>query len=174
MTSVLGHLNFLEFPTNYRKWHGCQPISLFEAPVVDSVAVDKRPIADNIKQQAQYSRALFIWTDCDREGENIGGEVRRAAQEGNHNIEIKRAKFSNTERALVVWGDRAGGSTLADGEKPCDSRCSTRHQPRRSSSERCCRKDRTRSTSWRRLHQVYHLDSADTGGTIFREKWPRR
>jgi len=60
---------------------------------------DKKPIAENIKNQARYSKALFIWTDCDREGEHIGSEVRNQAKAGNARIEVKRARFSNTERA---------------------------------------------------------------------------
>lgn len=42
---------------------------------------------------------MFIWTDCDREGEHIGTEVRYQARKGNPRIQIKRAKFSNTEKA---------------------------------------------------------------------------
>ena len=60
-----------------------------------------KAIAENITKQAQYSRALFIWTDCDREGEHIGSEVRQAAFQGNRMLEVKRAQFSNTERAYV-------------------------------------------------------------------------
>lgn len=56
-------------------------------------------IAKNIETQARYSRALFIWTDCDREGENIGMEVRDTAWKGKPNLQVKRAKFSNIERA---------------------------------------------------------------------------
>ena len=65
----------------------------------DQGAQDKEPIARNITQQARYSKALLIWTDCDREGEHIGSEVRQAAVEGKPGIEVKRAIFSNTERA---------------------------------------------------------------------------
>ena len=50
-------------------------------------------------QQARYAKALFIWTDCDREGEHIGSEVRQAALKGNQRLQVKRARFSNTERA---------------------------------------------------------------------------
>lgn len=60
---------------------------------------DKKAIADNIEKQARYCRALYIWTDCDREGEHIGSEIRTVAMKGKSNIEVKRAKFSNIEKA---------------------------------------------------------------------------
>lgn len=33
ITSVRGHLNEIDFPERYRKWHTCDPVSLFDAPV---------------------------------------------------------------------------------------------------------------------------------------------
>lgn len=63
---------------------------------------DKRPVAENIEQQARYCQALFIWTDCDREGEHIGGEIRASALKGNPRIQVKRAQFSNIERAHIL------------------------------------------------------------------------
>ncbi|KAJ5996943.1 hypothetical protein N7522_008603 [Penicillium canescens] len=101
MTSVVGHLTGLDFDRQYKGWLSCPPGSLFEAPVQEAVDKDKLPIAENIRNQARYSKALFIWTDCDREGEHIGSEVRNQAKAGNARIEIKRAKFSNTESAHV-------------------------------------------------------------------------
>ena len=56
-------------------------------------------IANNIKQQARHCGGLFIWTDCDREGENIGAEVRDLVLTQNPRLEVKRAHFSNIERA---------------------------------------------------------------------------
>lgn len=116
MTSVIGHLNGLDFEQRYKKWHSCRPGELFDAPVIESVdpvgcvrrsrlllkltsRKDKASIAENIKQQARYAKALFIWTDCDREGEHIGSEVRQQAFKGNSRLEVRRARFSNTERA---------------------------------------------------------------------------
>jgi DNA topoisomerase III len=115
MTSVLGHLNRVDFPSQFKKWSLHNITDLFEANVVESVdsvgpigslidlhidsVQDKTSIAENIARQARYARALFIWTDCDLEGEHIGSEVRKAAQGGNARIEVKRARFSNTERA---------------------------------------------------------------------------
>ncbi|OQE46997.1 hypothetical protein PENCOP_c001G07854 [Penicillium coprophilum] len=101
MTSVVGHLTGLDFDRQYKGWMSCPPGALFEAPVQETVDKDKLPIADNIRDQAKYSKALFIWTDCDREGEHIGSEVRNQAKAGNARIEVKRAKFSNTESAHV-------------------------------------------------------------------------
>lgn len=117
MTSVLGHLTSIDFPADYKNWDHPPPDSLFEAPIVTTipevggkaapgvkavrltVAQDRKAIARNIESKARGSRALFIWTDCDREGEHIGGEIRDAAKRGNPNIAVKRAKFSNIERA---------------------------------------------------------------------------
>lgn len=73
---------------------------------------DKKAIAQNISNQARNAKALFIWTDCDREGEYIGAEVRQAAFQGNARLEIKRAQFSNTERAYGITLFEA--QTLAD------------------------------------------------------------
>ena len=56
-------------------------------------------IYDNIVKESIYARGLFIWTDCDREGEHIGYEIERAAKKGNANIQVKRARFNNLERA---------------------------------------------------------------------------
>jgi DNA topoisomerase IA len=62
---------------------------------------DKRPIAGNIESQARYASILFIWTDCDREGEHIGTEIRDIALKANPNMQVWRARFSNIERAYV-------------------------------------------------------------------------
>ncbi|OQE28584.1 hypothetical protein PENSTE_c003G02316 [Penicillium steckii] len=106
MTSVIGHLTGLEFERQYKGWQSCPPGSLFEAPVKEEVDKDKLPIAENIRNQARYSKALFIWTDCDREGEHIGMEVRTQARNGNSGIEVRRARFSNTERTHVLRAAR--------------------------------------------------------------------
>ncbi|RAH52814.1 DNA topoisomerase III [Aspergillus piperis CBS 112811] len=107
MTSVIGHLTGLDFERQYRTWLSCPPSALFEAPVHESVADDKVAIAKNIQEQARRCKALFIWTDCDREGEHIGTEIRKQAKEGNARIVIKRARFSNTEKAHVLHAARS-------------------------------------------------------------------
>ncbi|KAI1630375.1 DNA topoisomerase III [Exophiala viscosa] len=102
MTSVLGHLTGLDFDPKYKSWKSCHPRELFDANTVTTIDKDKKSVAENIQQQARHARVLFIWTDCDREGEHIGGEVRDQAKKGNPNIIVKRARFSNTEKAHVV------------------------------------------------------------------------
>ena len=99
MTSVLGHLTGLDFDKKYKSWKSCPPSQLFEAETDITIDKDKQALAENIQQQARFAEILFIWTDCDREGEHIGGEVRDQAKKGNPRIVVKRARFSNTERA---------------------------------------------------------------------------
>ncbi|KAL4890751.1 DNA topoisomerase III alpha [Aspergillus ambiguus] len=107
MTSVIGHLTNLDFEPHYKGWLSCPPGALFEAPVLEGIFEDKAAIATNIKSLAKNCKALFIWTDCDREGEHIGTEVRTQAREGNPRIIVKRARFSNTEKAHVLRAARA-------------------------------------------------------------------
>ena len=62
---------------------------------------DKKVIARNIEAESRSARVLYIWTDCDREGEYIGTEIRDIALKTNSRLEVKRAKFSNIEREYV-------------------------------------------------------------------------
>ncbi|EFW16583.1 DNA topoisomerase 3-beta [Coccidioides posadasii str. Silveira] len=100
MTSVIGHLTALDFESEWRHWQSCPPGQLFDAPVVNDVDKDKIGIAENIRNKARQADALFIWTDCDREGEHIGSEVRTQAVGANPRIEVKRAKFTRNPIAL--------------------------------------------------------------------------
>lgn len=102
MTSVLGHLMSVEFPPEYRAWKSCSPHQLFHAPVVTSVSRDMQEVASNIKNESKKAQLLYIWTDCDREGENIGSEIVRLAQSVNPRIVVKRAMFNNIQRDHVV------------------------------------------------------------------------
>ena len=102
MTSALGHLTSTDFGPEYRSWKSCHPSRLFEAPIVQAPTVEHKCLADNIQAQARYAKVLFIWTDCDREGEYIGSEARTYALKGNRRIEVKRARFSNIERAHII------------------------------------------------------------------------
>lgn len=102
MTCISGHLTDAQFTSEHKNWNFPPPGTLFNAPVVVKVSDGKTDIASNIQSEARGARALFIWTDCDREGEHIGHEVRTEALSANPRMEVKRARFSNIERAYVI------------------------------------------------------------------------
>lgn len=100
MTSLKGHLLELSFdgPIN-KDWSGYPVDALFHTPVVKHVNENLKPIADNIKSQVRSADVLFIWTDCDREGEAIGGDVADLCRSIKPNIQIWRARFSSMQPA---------------------------------------------------------------------------
>ncbi|KAG9257277.1 DNA topoisomerase [Emericellopsis atlantica] len=110
MTAVVGHLTQTLFADGYKNWESPPPVSLFGAPTITTVHDDKKAIAKNIADQARYARLLVIWTDCDLEGEYIGHEIVEAAKFGNRDITVKRATFSNIERAHVLNAARRLGN----------------------------------------------------------------
>ncbi|KAF1915376.1 DNA topoisomerase III [Ampelomyces quisqualis] len=106
MTSVLGHLLSHEFEPRYKSWTSCDPSSLFDARIEVFVGSNGKPIADNIRRHARRADVLYIWTDCDREGEHIGTEIRSVAAQSNQALGraggTVRAHFSNIERAHII------------------------------------------------------------------------
>lgn len=83
-----------DFGPAHRNWSSCDPFALFEAPVETRVAEDKKAIERNLTSEARTSQMLMIWTDCDREGENIGMEVAKVCRKAKVGIRVKRARFS--------------------------------------------------------------------------------
>ncbi|XP_011144136.1 DNA topoisomerase 3-alpha isoform X2 [Harpegnathos saltator] len=100
-----------EFTGSYRKWQGCHPLSLFDAPVFKQCSDESYiKIKKTLEREIRSCNALIIWTDCDREGENIGFEIIQVCQVIKPNIRIYRAKFSeitkqSIERALQTLGE---------------------------------------------------------------------
>ncbi|KAK3730446.1 hypothetical protein QZH41_012648 [Actinostola sp. cb2023] len=94
MTSVSGHLMGLEFSQAYRKWNSCSPLQLFTAPVAKYVGEDYQKIKRTLEREVRGSQALIIWTDCDREGENIGFEIIDVCTKVCPRIQLYRARFS--------------------------------------------------------------------------------
>lgn len=45
---------------------------------------------------------MVIWTDCDREGEDIGAEIVSVCQEVKPNIDVFRARFSEITQS-AIW-----------------------------------------------------------------------
>ncbi|XP_052784926.1 DNA topoisomerase 3-alpha-like [Mya arenaria] len=102
MTSVSGHLLGLEFTGQYKKWHACSPVSLFDAPVEKYCPENFIDIKRTLEREVRGSQFLVVWTDCDREGENIGFEVIQVCKAIKPNIQVYRAKFSEiTPQAIA-------------------------------------------------------------------------
>ncbi|CAG8767370.1 13867_t:CDS:2, partial [Racocetra fulgida] len=109
MTSVIGHLMVYDFPPEYQNWQQVSPLTLFDAPtekqVIRNTSMDKviptsfvqkgiEAVRDNIAKEARNAEQIMIWTDCDREGENIGSEIVDVCRGANSRIKVSRAKFS--------------------------------------------------------------------------------
>lgn len=92
MTSVSGHMLNYDFTGTYASWSGCDPADLFQAPVTRKVAMPD--VQKNLLHYARDADFLIIWTDCDREGENIGFEVIEVVRSVRPQIRVFRAKFS--------------------------------------------------------------------------------
>uniref|UniRef100_A0A131YRD8 DNA topoisomerase n=1 Tax=Rhipicephalus appendiculatus TaxID=34631 RepID=A0A131YRD8_RHIAP len=103
MTSVSGHLLNLDFVSGYRKWHSCAPSELFDAPVAEICTDQKYElIKQTLEREVRYCDTLIIWTDCDREGENIGFEIIGVCRKVKPNLRVYRARFSEITPAAVT------------------------------------------------------------------------
>ncbi|KAI5186314.1 DNA topoisomerase III [Nematocida homosporus] len=105
-TSVLGHLYSLEFRRK-SKWRDHDPKELFEADIVWEVAPTMLDVSTNLLNVAQGCSQLVIWTDCDREGENIGEQIAGLLREKIQTV--KRARFSGLGPYEVTQAFRALG-----------------------------------------------------------------
>ncbi|KAJ7340487.1 DNA topoisomerase 3-alpha [Desmophyllum pertusum] len=92
MTSLSGHMMSLDFTASHQKWHSCAPVALFSAPVTKHVGENYLPIKRTLEREVRGCQVLIIWTDCDREGENIGFEVIDVCQSIRPNIRLYRAQ----------------------------------------------------------------------------------
>jgi DNA topoisomerase III len=94
-TSVSGHLMTYDFCNSYRNWQSCSPEQLFEAPIVKKCPDNFVKIKNTLEKEIRSCNSLVIWTDCDREGENIGFEIIDVCRAVKPNINVYRAKFSD-------------------------------------------------------------------------------
>lgn len=101
MTSVSGHLLRLEFPIQYKGWNTCPPEELFSAPVEKSCPPDYEQIKRTLEREVRSCDKLIIWTDCDREGENIGYEIIDVCRAIKPNIDVWRAVFSEITSSSI-------------------------------------------------------------------------
>lgn len=102
MTSVSGHLLNKDFIGTFRKWHGCNADELFDAPIHKTCDDRNTPIKRQLEREIRTCNGLVIWTDCDREGENIGFEIIEVCTAINNRLKIYRAKFSDMTAASLT------------------------------------------------------------------------
>ncbi len=102
MTSVSGHLLSTDFPFAYNNWSAIDPMELFTAPV-QKICREKsqQQIKQTLEREIRSCHGLIIWTDCDREGENIGYEIIDVCRAIKPNIEVHRAVFSEITSQAV-------------------------------------------------------------------------
>ncbi|CDW56295.1 DNA topoisomerase [Trichuris trichiura] len=101
-SSVSGHLMNLDYTSAYRNWQSVPIDQLFDAPLHKECNPDMKPILRTLKSEAAKAKALIIWTDCDREGENIGFEIIEVCKQANPRLDVRRAVFSEITRASVL------------------------------------------------------------------------
>ncbi|XP_055335905.1 DNA topoisomerase 3-alpha-like [Paramacrobiotus metropolitanus] len=94
MTSVSGHLLSLDFPAPYTNWQNVDIVQLFDAPVQHNCPQNYKSIQHTLEREARSCQKLVIWTDCDREGENIGFEIIGVCLRVNRHLDVWRARFS--------------------------------------------------------------------------------
>ncbi|KAI6653680.1 DNA topoisomerase 3-alpha [Oopsacas minuta] len=94
MTSVSGHLMTYDFTGPFKGWEKCPPVALFSAPILSFCPENYQPIKKTLEREAKKNEVLVLWTDCDREGENIGAEIRDVCLSANNRIRVYRARFS--------------------------------------------------------------------------------
>ncbi|NWJ08096.1 TOP3A topoisomerase, partial [Crypturellus undulatus] len=94
MTSVSGHLLAHDFKLPFRKWHSCNPLALFDAEIEKYCPENYVDIKRTLEREVQQCQALVIWTDCDREGENIGFEIIHVCKAVKPSLRVFRARFS--------------------------------------------------------------------------------
>lgn len=54
-----------------------------------------------MEREIKSCQGLIIWTDCDREGENIGFEIIQVCTAAKSNLRVFRAKFSEITAVSV-------------------------------------------------------------------------
>lgn len=92
-TSVLGHLFECSFEAG-GNWNESNPRDLFYERVLRNINPEHRMVAENITRLSRTASLVIIWTDCDREGENIARQIRSIVG----NVAVKRARFSAISR----------------------------------------------------------------------------
>ncbi|MBN1133796.1 MAG: topoisomerase DNA-binding C4 zinc finger domain-containing protein [Methanosarcinaceae archaeon] len=92
MMGLSGHIMGYDYPAGYNNWYAVDPAVLLDIAPIKSAT--KKNYVDAIKQLAQNADEIILACDFDREGENIGFEVKSIA-ENVSKAPVKRARFSS-------------------------------------------------------------------------------
>ncbi|KAJ3486447.1 hypothetical protein NLI96_g4239 [Meripilus lineatus] len=100
VTAVAGHIMEHDFGPEHG-WKACDPFALFEAHIYAKVTRRVRsPSPGTFDRRPGGSQQVMIWTDCDREGENIAiRQIHRAAQ---HPVDLDMAQAQAVEARILL------------------------------------------------------------------------
>lgn len=70
------------------------PLVLFEAEIEKYCPENFVHIKKTLEQETQQCQAMVIWTNCVREGENIGFEIIKVYKSVRPSLQVLRASFS--------------------------------------------------------------------------------
>lgn len=73
----------------------------FNLQIKLSLAICVHTFQKTLEREVRGCQGLIIWTDCDREGENIGFEIIEVCTAVKSNLRIFRAKFSEITAVSV-------------------------------------------------------------------------
>ena len=102
ITSVLGHIKHLQTISKYNgNWEDTDPFVFLKDAEIE-YKIKNKLIAENIKNLIKDSTDLFLWLDCDREGEFIAYQVMDICFEINKDIKVHRAQFSSVSKKEMI------------------------------------------------------------------------
>lgn len=100
MTWVSEHLLAHDFHMQFCKWQSCNPLVLFKVEIERYCPENFVHTKKTLEQEIRQCQALVIWTNCVREGENIGFEIIQVYKSVRPSLQVLRTSFSEITRAL--------------------------------------------------------------------------
>ena len=100
VTSVVGHI----FGLTFENKPGRDISTLFTAKTKKNIedTTKKLRIVEHLQELGEEADFLYLWLDCDREGENIGFEVISLTQQFIHYDNVYRARFSALTKSELI------------------------------------------------------------------------
>ncbi len=103
-TGVTGHVMGIDFPSAFRNWEDTNPRDLFDAPT-RVIPEGGGKMKNHLERNGADIDFLYLWLDCDREGENICFECIDIVKAVNHRlkdeVEPKERILSHSVRAVT-------------------------------------------------------------------------